>query len=141
MIEQGVRQERTGWRDIGLSAQHRAWGFDVPCVDIDFLLLEYDRGEPSALIEFKHENARLVNLAHPSYLALSTLGTRAGIPVFVVRYGNGYGWFKTQSVNELAQRLLPSVATMTQHEWVTFLYRLRGREVPTGVLSSLERVV
>jgi hypothetical protein len=49
----GVRQERSNWRDLELSNRHRLWGFDCPMVDIDFLAIEYDRARPCALIEYK----------------------------------------------------------------------------------------
>ena len=53
-----VRAERTGWRDEELSQEHRKWGFDCPTVDIDFLMLEYDTGRASALVEYKNEHAK-----------------------------------------------------------------------------------
>ena len=61
----GVRRERSGWRDEWISKRHRLWGFDCPAVDIDFLMLEYDRSVPCALIEYKEQHARPVNLKHP----------------------------------------------------------------------------
>ena len=50
----GVRQERTNWRDQELSARHRTWGFNCPAVDLDFLMVEYNIGKPVGLIEYKH---------------------------------------------------------------------------------------
>ena len=52
-----VRAERTGWRDEGLSQEHRKWGFDCPA-------FEYDTECASALVEYKNEHAKI---QYPSY--------------------------------------------------------------------------
>ena len=51
--------ERHNKRDEILSAKHRRWGYDVPAVDIDFLLVEYDRAKVQALIEYRHANGQV----------------------------------------------------------------------------------
>lgn len=43
MMMKAVAEERNGWRDERISKRHRQWGRDCPAVDIDFLMLEYDR--------------------------------------------------------------------------------------------------
>ena len=48
-----VKKERNGWRDEAISLRHRLWGWDCPCVDIDFLLIEFDKSLPVALVEYK----------------------------------------------------------------------------------------
>ena len=64
-----VRQERTGWRDEALSKRHRDWGWDCPAIDIDFLMIEYDKGKSVALVEYGGKtnatNAK-ENYSHPS---------------------------------------------------------------------------
>ena len=50
-------KERTGWRDQALSERHRAWGWDCPALDMDFVMIEYDNGKATALVEYKHEQA------------------------------------------------------------------------------------
>lgn len=137
MVERTVRQERTGWRDQGLSERHRAWGWNCPAVDLDFLFLEYDRGKAVAIVEYKHETAQPAYPSHPTYQAMIDLGTRASVPVFGVRYANDYSWFRVHPLNTIAHQWLTTPEKMTERQWVAFLYRLRGYEVPVAVLDSL----
>lgn len=125
-----VRNERTGWRDLALSRRHRTWGWDCPAVDLDFLFLEYDRGKAVALVEYKHERAEAQFASHPTYQALIDLGTRADVPVFACRYADDFSWFRVVPLNELARVYLPDPLIMTEPQWVTFLYRVRGYEPP-----------
>ena len=46
-------------RDAWLSGRHRVWGSNVPAMDLDFILAEYDRCVPIALIDYKHERATI----------------------------------------------------------------------------------
>lgn len=87
-----VKQERTGWRDSQLSERHHKWGLAVPPVDLDFLLIEYDKGRRSALFGYKSEFATPLFPSYPIYSALSQLGERAGLPVFAVRYAQNFSW-------------------------------------------------
>lgn len=125
-----VRAERTGWRDDRISLRHRAWGFNDPVVDVDFLLLEYDRGKACALVEYKHELAMPLRRCHPSVSALADLATRATVPAFIVRYADDFTWFQVNPLNEKARSILPEAARMDEKDWVRLLYRLRGRELP-----------
>ncbi|MBM4019814.1 MAG: hypothetical protein FJ288_16085 [Planctomycetes bacterium] len=127
-----VRQERTGWRDERVSRRHREWGYDCPALDIDFLLLEYDRGRAAAVVEYKHEASPSVRLAHPSVRAIVDLADRAGLPAFVVRYADDFSWWYPTPLNERAQRLCPGGARLTEEQWVDLLYRCRGGRLPPG---------
>ena len=125
-----VRPERTGWRDQRLSLRHRRWGWDCPAVDLDFLMLEYDQGKAVALVEYKHERAAPQYPTHPSYRAMADLGNRAGIPVFGVRYADDWSWWRVTPLNDLARRWVSQQARMTEEQWITLLYQIRGTEVP-----------
>jgi hypothetical protein len=70
-----MRDEQLGWRDERISARHRTWGCDCPAADIDFLVLEYDGGVASDLVEYKHDNAA-VDLESASNRALKRLSFR-----------------------------------------------------------------
>jgi len=94
-----VRAERSGWRDLALSQRHRTWGWDCPCLDIDFLFLEYDRGQATAIVEYKHERAQPVSLLHPSYRAIADLGSRAQLPVLSCRYAADFSWWRPCPLN------------------------------------------
>lgn len=131
-----VRQERTGWRDIGILLRHRAYGFNVPALDVDWLL-EFDSGEPCALFEFKHQRANLRNTSPATWSALSRLGDRAKLPVFLVRYADDYSWYIVAPVNAIAKRIFPKPRRMSECEYVTFLYALRKRRPPVEVLRRL----
>ena len=132
-----VRPERTEWRDLEMSVRHRKWGCDCPAVDIDFLLVEYDRGQPVALVEYKHERAAPQYITHPSYRALIMLGNLAGLPVFTVRYAGDFSIWKVMPLNKAAERYCPKRVAMDELEWVTLLYRMRGRETPANVVAFI----
>ncbi len=102
-----VRQERTFWRDEGLSQRHRRWGWDCPATDIDFLMLEYDNGKASALVEYKNEHAKPQYVSHPTYQAMINLGDRAGIPVIACRYSDDYSIWRVVPLNAKAREFIP----------------------------------
>jgi len=133
-----VKVERTGWRDLRLSQRHRRWGWDCPAVDLDFLFLEYDAGKAVALVEYKHEQAAQQWPSHPTYLAMRDLGTRAGVPVFGVRYADDFSWWRVVPLNGDAKHWLPVPRKMTERGWVTFLYRLRGRSLPPNLFEDYD---
>lgn len=125
-----VRTERTGWRDLALNDRHRLWGWDCPAVDIDWLFLEYDTGKAIALVEYKHENAAPQKASHPSYQAMIDIGDRADLPVFVVRYGADFTWWRVIPLNAHARKWVQGRQDMSEREYLSLLYRMRGREAP-----------
>lgn len=128
--------ERTGWRDARISERHQKWGWDCPAIDLDFLLIEYDKGQPSALVEYKHEKARYCDITEPSYQALIGLGTRAKLPVFVVRYTDDFSAWLVTPINSFAQHFLATSVIYNEREWVTFLYHIRGYEPPATLFTG-----
>jgi len=140
MQSPNVRQERTGWRDLSLSARHRKWGWDCPAVDLDFLFLEYDKGKAVALVEYKHERAKPQHATHPTYQAMIDLGTRASVPVFACRYKNDFTEWLVVPLNPKALEFLPARKSMTEREWITFLYLIRGYRVP-ATLFDVEGII
>lgn len=131
-----VKQERTGWRDLALSQRHRRWGWDCPAVDLDFLFLEYDKGKAVALVEYKHENAAPQYPTHPTYQAMIDLGNRANVPVFACRYATDFSWYKITALNPPAKLWLSQQVIMTEREWVTFLYKIRGYNLPQNIFND-----
>lgn len=121
-----VRKERTGWRDQGLSERHRKWGYDCPLIDLDFVMLEYDRGRATALVEYKNEHAKTQHSSHPSYRALIGLGNDANLPVFACRYADDFSWWRVVPLNMHAKKYVSEPRTMTEWEWVTVLCNTRG---------------
>ena len=133
-----VKQERTGWRDARISERHRSWGILLPAIDLDFVLIEYDRGKASALVEYKHERAQPQYPSHPSYRALSDLGSKAGIPVFGCRYADDFSWFRVSPLNRRAKTFVPRQVMMTERQWVSLLYRTKGLKLPDGLLENAD---
>src|SRR5262245_54940974 len=82
----GVRKERTGWRDAEISQRHRMWGFNCPAVDLDFLMVEYNIGKPVGLVEYKHYCAAFPNVQHATYRALAELADVAMLPFVIAFY-------------------------------------------------------
>lgn len=122
-----VKPERTGWRDEALSQRHRTWGWNCPAVDIDFLMVEYDCGKASALVEYKHERAAPQYASHPSYRTLVDLGDRARLPIFACRYSDDFTSWRVTPLNDLAKSFCPERRDMTEAQWVALLYKTRGR--------------
>jgi hypothetical protein len=105
-------------------------------VDLDFLLLEYDRGRAAALVEYKHEKAAPQFATHPTYRAMIDLGNRAGIPVFGVRYAEDWSWWRVTPLNDLARKHLAQQTSMSEEDWVSLLYRIRGLDVPADLFAQ-----
>lgn len=136
-----VKPERTGWRDLGLSQRHRMWGLKLPAVDLDFILLEFDKSQPTALIEYKSELAAEQFPTHPSLVALTHLGNRANLPVFVVRYATNFEWFRIMPLNAVAKKIIPERITVPEREFVSWLYSIRGLSMPDEVLKLLDTTI
>lgn len=133
-----VRPERTGWRDEGISKRHRLWGWNVPFADIDAIWIEYDLFRPKALIEYKSQYAAPVDLEkNPTCRVLRALAQMASLPAFVVRYADDFSWVKIGPLNDLARDIVPSISKITELEYVTLLYTLRGRQIPTDIAQNL----
>ena len=130
--------ERTGWRDEKLSRWHRTLGVNCPAVDVDFLLVEYDHGKASALIEYKNEYASPQKASHPSYQALIDLGDRADVPVIACRYKTDLSQFFVVPLNNKAKSIIPERTTMDEVDYIRLLYRIRGRECPESVIEGMK---
>lgn len=136
-----VKPERSGWRDLRLNQRHRMWGWDCPAVDLDLLFLEYDKGIPTAIVEYKHENAPPQYASSANYQALINLGNRAELPVFAVRYTNDFEWWEAIPLNDLARKWCPERKQMKESEWVRLLYQMRGYEPPANLFKGMDTVI
>lgn len=136
-----VAPERTGWRDQNLSQRHRLWGLALPAIDLDFILIELDRAKPVALVEYKGELSQPQLPSHPSYVALCELGDGAKLPVFACRYAHDFSWFRVVPLNARAKVIVPRRRMMTERQYVTFMYNLRGVQPPESVLEMLETAI
>jgi hypothetical protein len=136
--------ERHNKRDAILSLKHRSWGFNVPAVDIDFLMIEYDQSIPKALIEYRHINGAI--RVDASIKAIIALADAANIPFFVVQYSyatdDGTLWkeatvdtparFRIICMNPLAEKYW---FTWDDNDWLDeqayrkWLHEIRGRTI------------
>jgi hypothetical protein len=123
--------ERSHWRDEQISKRHRAWGFNCPAVDLDFMLLEFNHGVPVAVVDYKHHAKAdpLEGLHENAVKALSGLYDEAGaqLPFFVTRYWPQTWAFKALPMNDRAAAWLPAKqwTPMSEQQWVTGLYKMR----------------
>lgn len=142
-------------RDAWLSQRHRLWGYNVPAMDIDFLMVEYDKCVPKALIDYKHEHAA-IDLTNVGARTLCKLGDMAHIPAFIVRYGHSnqdgfWGdiaedskpWFQILPLNLYAHgKDMPTEdnnTKITELVFVTWLYNIRGRTIPPAIAKQLNQ--
>lgn len=130
-----VSEERSGWRDERISRRHREWGLNCPAVDIDFLMVEYDKAKAVGVVEYKHEDALPLRLAHPNVQAIRDLADRAVVPALIVRYANDFSWWYPTPVNDLAKQLCPEPRSMSEEEWIRLVYRCRGRDLPEALCT------
>jgi hypothetical protein len=111
-------------------------------VDVDFLLPEYDRAVPVALIDYKHYKAYNVDLGQSNYRALGSFYYRPGpvgefvaLPFFVAVYWPDSWSFYLVPANEAAQRVVEHPCHLSERDFVRFLYHLRKREVSEHILT------
>ena len=124
-------------------------------MDLDFVLAEYDRCVPVALVDYKHENA-VINLESANTRTLTALGDMAGIPAFIVRYGHSnqdgwWGdvaadsvpWFQVIPLNVYAHgQDMPSNDNNTKLSelvYVSWLYDMRGRKIPQDIVNIITK--
>ena len=132
--------ERTNWRDQGLSERHRGWGLDLPAVDLDFVLVEYDTSKPAALIEYKQGDPRPLDFEHPSYRALRHLADASRIPFCIAFYSPLWS-FTVYPCNDYALEWFTAGERLSELEYVRRLYAMRGRELPAEIEVRMNDVL
>lgn len=139
-----VSKERNGFRDEWISRRHRAWGWDCPAVDVDFLMCEYNLGLPAALVEYKHHAGyptRHIDARHPSIRAVVALANASRIPALVTFYFPEHAAFQVQPLNEHASSIYPDNRILTEYAYVGGLYKMRSRTVAAEVGVNLSRTL
>lgn len=129
--------ESTGWRDQRISRRHRMYGLNVPAVDVDFALVEYDMAEPKLIVDYKLGLSKPVQL-DASLRALGRLYSERGhqLPAYVVRYDVDPWRFTVSPVNAAAHLQAADLAVDVHPvvlDEATFVERLlygaRGRQL------------
>ena len=145
MTERQPRREESHWRDQKISEYHRQWGFNCPATDIDFLLIEYSAGKAKALVEYKQEGAALAfeggkgGANKKTYDAITDLCDRACLPFFVVEYKGDFSMWKVHPINRYALQRIKITTLMTEQDYITLLYSLRGIPIPSTLLNWLRK--
>ena len=136
--------ERHFKRDAILSQKHRTWGYNVPAMDVDFLLCEFDNLVPVALIDYRHINGT-VNTQSVGAKVMRQLGNMAGLPAFIVQYryasDDGTAWkeatladdafFWIIPLNDHAEQLFYSWGDddwLNEPQYKDWLHQIRGRK-------------
>lgn len=134
--------ERSGWRDERISLRHREWGLQCPGTDLDFTLVEYNYGNPVAVVDYKeHSKPDPFKGVHVNSLrAMASLYNERGdnLPFFICRYWpddpkHGTAWaYEAYPMNKPARELLRNSEAwtpMTERQWVEGLLRIRRTAV------------
>lgn len=121
------------------SDRHRLYGYNAPALDIDFFMIEYDKGLPAALIEAKHINAQNVRLDHPSFRAMKVLADNSKIPFLITYYDPETACYYIVPMNDHARAipLCDKPRWFTEKNYVKMLYWLRKKNVPADILNNL----
>lgn len=133
-----VKQERTDFRDEVLPLIHSQYGADHSH-SLSFLGLEYDRGIPVALLEYRPEDAPPLKEMHPVLQSTRALADASGIPFFVARHTADLREWTLHAMNDQARGQLGGVGEKTRDEaaLVRLLYRMRSREVPAEIVAKV----
>lgn len=136
-----MRRFDTGWRDGIIPVRHRFYGFEAPAAGMKLPMIEYDRGEPLAVINYLNRADGLprgedVNAAYGAFGRLSDI-TGVQLPFMTAVYDPRTWAFQVYPHNSAAYSFLDvtpepgkAVMYMTERQFVANLYRLRGRHVP-----------
>lgn len=134
-------EERTGWRDEALSRRHRLWGYDCPATDLDLPFLEYNHGEPVAIVEYK-ANGKVPDMTTPTMKAMARLADNSAIPFIVAVYTREPWTFCVYRGNEYAEKFYAKEGrVLTEREFVESLYYMRKQSLSANdqeVLAALD---
>lgn len=131
-----MRKHDTQWRDSRLPIAHAAWDIPIPAAGAPFTMVEYDNGEPLAVVNYLRRDASLPTGPEvaDAYHAYSSLCGQFGcdMPFLTVRYDPRNWAMQVFGHNEPARNLIGATGwvTVTEEHFVRLLYRIRGRHLP-----------
>jgi hypothetical protein len=156
--------ERTHKRDLFYSKAHRTWG-NLPMTDIDSIEYDC-QDNPVAMLELKHSKTTYISITGQGDSTLSAdrrqeseirklikVAASLQVPLFVVVYwffcgdiildADDYGKKQIQHkqfyvipINHLATQLVSTETQMSEKEYVSLLYKLRGQDLPIMCLDT-----
>ena len=119
--------------ELVLSDRHRLWGFYVPMVNVDFLVIRYDSETPLAVIEYKHIEAEFQEDSNIRALLKLCFEEAPGryrpLPLYVVRWEQTWDWFQILDGRDLQRPL----HRFGEREYVQWQYSLAHREMPADL--------
>ena len=137
--------DETSLAEKAYTLRHREYGWDVPATDIDIIefapdylerrWIEYDNHEPLALIDMKSSVTFSTTLS--CIKAQARLADRAGLPFFIAGHCSAVAEFRMVHGNDEARKIPLPRGPVSELVWVRFLYYLRKRPVPDGLLDEL----
>lgn len=131
-----VRSEQNYFRHKAASERHRFYGWNSPCCDIDAfeMVMEYDNARAVAILEHKRESEQW-SRDSLTIRALTDLANRAGIIAAVVMYQEPTWAYRVYPLNQRARSagLRDPYSEWTERQYVTWLYKVRNREIPSQV--------
>jgi hypothetical protein len=126
-----VRKERTNWRDSGIEKIHSKYNFAYPCENVDFLMVEYDKSSPVAIIDYrKKKKAKIV---HSNSIFDLCENRNNPIPYFITSYtiyDSELKDFEVVAVNKVAKERMNLKGPVNEARYVEFMYDLREYSVP-----------
>tara|TARA_Y100000034_G_scaffold132279_1_gene194869 strand:- start:780 stop:1208 length:429 start_codon:yes stop_codon:yes gene_type:complete len=133
-----VKPEKYRFRDERLSNRHRLYGSSCPMVDLDFIVIEYHLKKSVALIEYKHwRGESSLNLQDANYQALMDMADKAELPFFISYYHPETWNYIVYPTNMESFKWILLRTSMTEKEYVKFLYKLRYLKVKQDILDKL----
>lgn len=129
-----VPPQRNVKQDVNWIIRHRLYGFHVPCVDLDHVLIEFDRARICGFIEHKQAHEPFREDSH-SVEAIRDGATRLEVPFMMVR-SHYWPWrFEVVPLNEFCK--WDGIRRLNERTYAEFLYKLRGGVVPPEVYQDL----
>lgn len=131
-----MRRFDSGWRDARLPLVHSTIDVAVPAAGMTLPMVEYDRGEAVAIVNYIRRDLPLGKGPDigKAYVALGALRSPIGarLPFFTVRYDPRNWAMQLFAHNDCARDLLGTSGWLpsTELHFARLLYRLRGRVLP-----------
>lgn len=131
-----ARRLDSGWRDGLLAVRHAHWGHSYPAAGLKFPTIEYDHGEPVAVISYQRRGEGLPTGSDSvaAHDAFSHLFRTDGLPLpfFTAVYDVRNWSYRLFAHNDTARSMFEGThwVSMSEAQFADLLYRLRGRIRP-----------
>ncbi len=144
-----VRKERTNWRDPYLDELHNNYNYDIPCENVEFLMVEYDLARPVAIVDYRY-NGNNNPASEPVRIMCDSRDEP--IPYIIVNYYiddsiNVIASIDVHCVNDVAMIKIGDRNNISENDFVELLYSIREERVPgraaegRRIAASLSRIL